>query len=320
MRRHIRSIASASLSLSAGIVHLGWVRLVLLAIFIAVAAYYILPRAQSFTVVAATQSVTVNLMPGTQTHWELKNVTVCLRRSREPSVEAEVKENAGSAKRECNAKRYSEMALPKVDILWTAGHRLKITGFDKERLAVEVATNAATAATRIDGRVITDNSLILFDRATIPDLGGLVATGKITIGELAEASAARLTRGGVYHIRENYGFPARKSIISSGQILPGDLVRLVDRRQSEINSTMFLTQSAHPLADFEVILTSPEQHSAIEITRIGGAQSSITTTWIDRVSNDALPVALSILLGLFGASLGIARSLSTDVELKGKGK
>lgn len=310
MNKHVGVLLSVSLKLSHAVSQFGALRAILIALFCGVAVYYIFPRAQSFTVVAATQSVSMSLMPGTQTVWDLQNAIVCLRLPEGETVQNETSSDQPGG--QCDPEYYAEATYPQVSVLWTAGHQLKVSGFDDTRLLIEVQTGSSTAPTHIVDDVVTDNSLVLFDRTTMRTLGGLLAKGEVAIGDLAEAGAAHLTRGGTYQIRENLGFPSRKSVVATGDILPGDLVRLTDGTGASIYSTLLLTQSTHALADFDVILTSPERQSAIEITRIGGAQSSISTRWTDRIANDALPVALSIFLGLFGASLGIVRSLSTQ--------
>lgn len=314
MNKHVRTLLSVSLSLAAAGTQFTVLRLILLLMFFSIAIYYMVPRAQSFTVVAATQSVTVTLQPTTEAVWDLQDVTTCFRLAKEETAQA-VDETA-----KCDARFYREVVSPSAAVLWTGGHQLKVRGYDDTHLIIEIQTDLAEEPTRIDGQIVTDNSLIIFDRATIVHMGSLVAKGQITIGELAEAGAAYLTRDGTYQIRENLGFPSRKSIVSAGEILTGDLVRLTDPAGQMIDATMFLTDTTNRLADFDVILTSPERRSAIELTRIGGAQSTMTTRWSDRMANDALPMAVSILLGLFGASLGIARSLSSSETKVGDDK
>lgn len=305
MNRHIRTLLSASRNLVSPVYRFGIIRVVVLLFFCFVAAYYIYPRAQSFTIVASTQSVSVTLSGGSLHLWSLENAVLCLRLPKDVSITPNV-----SPQTHCDPGFYREIKSKKVDILWTPGHRLTVSGYDKSQLTVEIETFESTESTKFGKLSIVDKSVLFFGRSSFDNLGGLVAHGQVKIGEIAEAGAAKLTRGGTYQIRENMGIPSRKSVVASGEILTGDFLRLTDGEGNGIDTTMFLTRTTNNLADFDVIMTSPERPSAIEITRIGGAQSTITTRWTERIINDALPVALSIFLGLFGASLGIVRSLS----------
>ncbi|MGH1466907.1 MAG: hypothetical protein ACRBBQ_16265 [Cognatishimia sp.] len=304
MKRHIRTLLSVSRNLANPLFQFGLLRIILLTIFGFVALYYSYPRTQSFTIVASTQSVTATLSKGHQQPWSMQNAVLCHRHTGEDPLELEA-----TPQDHCDSEFYKEIQLQMVDILWTPGHRLTVSGHDGRYLAVEIETFESSEATRFGEISITNNSILFFDRTSLDELGGLVAKGQIEIGQIAEAGAAKLTRGGRYQIRENLGAPSHKTVVASGDILTGDRIRLVDRDNNGISATMFMTSSANNLGDFDVILTSPEQRSAIEFTRIGGGYSTVTTRWTDRIANDALPVALSIFLGLFGASLGIARSL-----------
>lgn len=307
MIRHIRTLLSASRALAGPVVHIGIMRSVLLFAFLCVAAYYLFPRPQSFTIVAATQSVTVTTAEGMQDVWALENAVLCQRRPVDAPLPDELPQ-AG----QCDPEDYVEMRAPFAEILWTPGYRLTVSGDSESQLYVSITAPPKGPLALFGEAPITNASALFFDRSSLANLGGLVAQGQIEIGGLAQAGAAKLTRSGTYQIRETLGLPSRKAVVATGDILTGDLVRLTDRQGAGITATMLLAPSADALADFDVIMTSPEQPSAIEITRIGGAQSTITTRWTDRIANDALPVALSIFLGLFGVTLGIARSLVPD--------
>lgn len=307
MNRHIRAL----LSISRNLVHpfhvISTVRGLLLVIFAAVAAYYLYPRKQSFTIFAPTQSVTIELAGNQQHLWSLAGAHLCRRLN-----DGETNSAALITNNECDPEIFSEYTADEINIYWPQGYSLTVTGHDQSRLIVEIAVENASQLARFDDTFITNNSLLYFDRATLDQLGGLVASGAIAIGQVAEGGASKLTRGGSYHILEQLWFTKGRTTVAQGDILTGDFVRLVDHKGNRVDGTMFLTSSSNILADFDVVLTSPPKRSAIEVTRIGGAQSSISTRWTDRITNDSLPAALSIFIGLFGASLGIARGLAGD--------
>ena len=307
MNRRIRALLSIPRYLAPPMRAIATLRGILLAFFVIVAAYYLFPRKQSFTILAPTQSVTVETAANQQHVWSLAGALLCRRLGEEETSSGGLATN-----RECDPEIYNEYAADEIDIFWPQGYRLSVTGHDRTRLVVEISVENTGELAHFGDALITNNSLLYFERETFDRLGGLVASGEISIGQVAEAGASKLTRGGTYQIRENLWLTGGRTTVAQGDILTGDFVRLTDGKGDDIDGTMFLTRTGNSLADFDVVLTSPPKRSAIEVTRIGGAQTSITTRWTDRLTNDALPAALSIFIGLFGASLAIARSLAGD--------
>tara|TARA_R110000751_G_scaffold8041_3_gene32504 strand:+ start:5278 stop:6216 length:939 start_codon:yes stop_codon:yes gene_type:complete len=279
------------------------VPLCLIAFFIWVAAYYLVDREQSFTVQAATQSITVTVTDGPVQVWSLGKSLLCLRHGAEPEV-------GSKNPKQCEPRFFSEHEATIDELVWPVGAVLTIAGYDETRLSVAISLNGASGRAYFGDRVINDQSVLFFERNALRNEGSLALTGKVKLGQPAETGAVRLLRAGKYEIRENLGLSAGSSVVVSGTLMPGDYAEVTDRMGSGIPTSLFLTQTAVPLSDFEVILTTPPQNSMLLIKRVGSAVTEIRPTWTDRLVNDAMPLAVSILLGLFGASLGIAKNLS----------
>src|SRR5680860_1362302 len=101
MSRHIRALLSISRFLAPPIQAIATVRGILLAFFLIVAAYYMVPRQQSFTILAPTQSVTVETAANQQHVWSLAGALLCRRLNEEEN-------NSGGpiANRECDPEIY----------------------------------------------------------------------------------------------------------------------------------------------------------------------------------------------------------------------
>lgn len=290
------------------------VQIGLIVFFFGVGVYYLVDRKQSFTVQASTQSVTVKITDGPNNVWSLGRAILCLRNGER--ILQDKKDQ-----RQCDPDYYTEHVAVIEDLEWPVGTVLMVSGYNELLLSVEINVSTAVKPLYFNEVEITDQSVLFFERSALHDQGSFALSGIVKLGQPAEAGGARLLRSGHYEIREYLGLTSGSSVVSTGMLLTGDYAELTDRSRVGIPTSLFLTESNVTLADFDVILTSPPESSMLVIKRIGSEVAEIRPKWTDRLVNDALPLAVSILLGLFGASLGIVKNLfSSNSRPKNSGE
>lgn len=287
----------------------GYVRLALIAFFTFVVIYYALERDQSFTIHAQTRAASIEVTGNRPHVWVLGDAILCKRR---PS-QIDVARGDGT----CDARLFEVLESPEAEVLWSKDTTLDIYGMNPAQLAVQIGKIPGQSPT-FDDIPITENSILFFDRTSLSDISSLVLSGHLALGELAETGGVHLVQQGLYEIRESLALTSGASVVATGSFLPGDYVRVEDKHQAPVPMRILITGPGSDLSDFDVIATSPPRPSSIVVQRIGAEQTRITPSWIDRLTNDALPLALSIFLGLFGASLGIAKSLTDDAKPRKK--
>ncbi len=277
-----------------------FVRVVLLIVFAAVAVYYLLDRKQSFTLYVHTRLATVELTGSSQQTWYLSRATLCQRATGEGTSDSP----------QCAAPYYNSFEGEEVEVTWQEGVTLTLRGMDETSFITEITVPDPEAEPPyFDDTPITDKSLIIFDRRSLLDSGALVLTGELTVGASPESGATHLLQGGRYEIRESLRLSSGPSVVATGTFLPGDTLTLEDATGTPVPLQMLISPPRNAGSDFDIVATSPPRKSAIVLQRIGTAKTRISSRWMDRLANDALPLALSIFLGLLGASLGIAKSL-----------
>jgi hypothetical protein len=208
----------------------------------------------------------------------------------------------------CDNRFFETFKSEEAEVSWPVGTELSLSGAAHGTLAAQIG-NIAEKHILFNNITVEKNSLILFDQRSLADTSSLVLSGVLALGEVAETGSIHLVQRGSYEIREALPLTPGTSIVATGQFLPGDYVRIEHQNGAPIPMRILITIPGSDLADFDVIATSPPLPSNIVVQRIGAKPTHITSRWMDRVTNDALPLALSIFLGLLGASLGIAKSL-----------
>jgi len=277
-------------------------RVAVVIIFIAVGVYYALARDQSFTLHAQTRAATVTLTGPQVQEWFLRDAILCLRRS-EPAaanVESDV----------CSGRFYTQVTAEEASVLWPERAALTLSGGNQDMLLVAIDLSQTAEPAQFNGQPVRDESLLMFPKSSLVDTGSLVARGRVSLGALAAGGAPHLLVGGSYEIREELGLSTSSVVVATGNFLPGDMVRIEDAQGLQVTSHVLIAPSTHALAGFDVVATTPPAPSVLKIQRIGAEPSRITSRWTDRLINDAFPLALSIFLGLLGASLGITKSFS----------
>jgi hypothetical protein len=274
------------------------VQICMVLLFCGVALYYVPDREQSFTVEAATQSLRVTTNAGLANVWELGSSTLCRR------VETPV----GDGDANCSAE-YTAHSVTNAELAWPAGYTLTIRGGGDDDIIVEIDAPDQTADGVLYGDVdITNNSLLRIPGSELRRLGTLPLAGAVAVGQPPYPGASRLLRGGTYEIRENLLFAGRPSLVRTGELRLGDYFSLIDRDGNPIEADLFIAPSENVLASFDVVLTTPLQRSAINVLRVGGASTTFTTSWTDRLTNDSFPIAMSALLTLLLTSFNIAQA------------
>ncbi len=301
-------------------------RLVILAVFVGVVVYYAIGRKQSFTLYATTNSVAVNVTGDDPQDWELADASLCLRKSEDVTSKPETLApnpqcspsffvNAVEPPPEAEDTAAKPPAVPEqafFELTWVEGTRLVINHTAGGPMTVEVTYEKPELKnfSTFDGIPITQNSVLFFPRSSLATTEAVFIKGRVQVGNPVKSRTSFLLLNGSYEIRERLGLSSGPTLIAKGTLLPGDFVSLVDRQGAEIPTQMVLMPPARTSdRGFDIVATSPLRHSALLVDRIGAARTEITTRWMDRLASDALPLALSIFLGLLGASLGIAKSL-----------
>lgn len=303
MKRSYANLLGLARRLPAGVPPDRIARGVLIVIFALVAIYYLLERDQSFTIHAQTGAASIEVT-GARSHiWVLGNAVLCNRRP------GQIDGPHGDGP--CDNRYFETFKAEEAEISLPAGTKLSLHGTNPEQLAIQIS-KVPERLPLFDSIPITENSVLFFDRGSLADTSSLVISGYLTLGEIAETGATQLVRQGSYEIRESLARTSGISIVAMGDFLPGDYVRVEGQDGKLVPMRILITVPGVELADFDVIATSPPRPSSIVVQRIGAAQTRITSRWMDRLSNDALPLALSIFLGLLGAALGIAKSLFGD--------
>lgn len=286
-------------------------------VFCLVPVYYLWDRNQSFTLQAATQSITITTDAGLDNEWEIAGAILCRRI---PAGEAVIATDASR----CDADFYTQHEIAPttgddsglVTLVWPADYQLTIQGAGTDELSVAI-TFPADAETLYFGDIaVPDQSLVIFPASELTRLGTLPLSGKVRIGQPPRAGASHILRAGTYEIRENLGLSGLSTVVAGGTLLLGDYAWPADRNGEPITASMFLADSADERAAFDIVLTTPQQPSAINIERVGGASAAFTTRWIDRVNTDALPIAITALLTLLATILNVLQGVERPREPK----
>ncbi len=282
-------------------------RVLLLCVFAGVALYYLLEREQSFTLHVQTKSARIELTDADPAPWYVAGATLCQRAEGGGDGEGTL----------CDLKYYNSHQSEEAEVLWQTGVVLTISGMDETYLSAHITVpEGASRTSTFDTAEITDQSVLVFERQSLEDTASLVAAGHLVIGEVAETGSTQLLQGGVYEIRESLKLSSGPSVVARGSFLPGDSISLLDKSGDPVPAQILITAPLGPRSDFELVATSPPRNSAMVVQRIGAVKTQITSRWMDRLVNDALPLALSIFLGLLGASLGIAKNVVSVGTLK----
>ncbi|MBV7378514.1 hypothetical protein [Maritimibacter dapengensis] len=277
------------------------VSILLTVMFALVVVYYLLVREQSFTVYAQTNYAAFEVTTKRPQLWMIGDATLCQRR---------VKRKA-EADRDglCDGRLFDVQPAELAEITWTEGTNFTLFG-DTGNLAALAFQGGEESGAFFNGEPIRGESILYFATDSLAKVETLVLSAKVTIGANAETGETGLLHDGRYEIREVLALTSGASVVATGTFLPGDQIRVIDKDGSRLSMRLLIMPSDTSRAAFGIVATSSPEVSSIAIDRVGAARTHITSKWTDRLSNDSLPLALSIFLGLFGASLGIAKSLT----------
>lgn len=288
-------------------------KLVLIVAFFLVFLYYWFPREQSFIVFAETKSLSVVTDRNPELLWELPEATLCVALpvdvAQAKIFERQGTDFVGPESDQCDPLAFENPeALTDVEIEWPEGVSINLTLKNRNTIELLLLTSGAQTALTINGRTVTDNSLLRFPITTMDQAGLLILSGDVALGENAIMGANHLLQSGRYEIRESFLFRERLQLVNEGLLTVGDKVTV---RQAERNlptsARVFFTRSEQHPNLLNAVLTTQPARSALVIRR-ADQLAIIEPNWIERLKSDAWPIVMTTLLGLFGASLGIVHS------------
>lgn len=299
-----------------------------LVLCLALAVYYIPDRPQSFTVQAATEVLTVEVAAEGQTVWDVELLQLCLPGRPEITKAPD----AGQTLPECAESYYGRRTLSEVEISWPAGYRLtfRILGMDAIEVLVEQHESSALAT--VGDLALTSGTLLRIpysmNGATL--VRPLVPVrGYVRIGSVPNQSDTLLLHTGRYEIRQKMWWRRLPIVVARGELFTGDRIGFVCQRApiwvaqegpqvcaspQDVIAHLFVTDISPRIASLDVVATTDQTYSALQMTRIGGQPTEIYVPWTQRVVNDPLPVAVATILGLIATSLALAKSLNPRKE------
>lgn len=294
-----------------------YIRLFLLILIALVFVYYLIPRPSSFSVTARSEYLKVAVSDLNQPDWYLPAVVACIR-----------PEDGSRLNRVGNTTcgpRFEEHSLEAVDLRFRSGYGLTFRGFEPGIVELAVDKDEDAAEVRLDGfdatgaeqsiALTTGSALrIPFNTGDRPDIA---TRGFVDLGERPSASAGLFLRQARYEVRQKMF--DKTHVVASGQFLLGDKVNFlkqgcvlwlcaVDTGAIEEVAATVVVSSDTRFSAFDVILTTPNEYSAIGITRIGSDLTELPITWTSRLASDPRPAALATLIGLLGALVGLTNT------------
>ncbi len=304
-------------------------RTALILFFVFVVVYYVAPRKQSFLISADTEILTVVTDGNATASWHVDRLTLCIKREK-PEIPAfgNLQEMAAKGDTEpCDGRIFREVTIDDADIVWPMAVELAIRMGGPDTIEVhakrftqsegaeqpvggakEKATPDSATLLTIDGHEITDNSVLKFDKGSLSAKSILMLSGNVAVGDKVRPESRHLLRQGRYEIREHLPFRDRATLVHKGDLVVGDWIQVVSEGEHlPVKGRAFITAANKNVRGFSVVLTTPAAWSELQIAR-GGQVTEFSASWTERLTSDLLPVALSTLLGLFGACLAILHS------------
>ncbi len=296
------------------------IRSILLVLFIVVFVYYLVPRPASFSVAAQTEYLRVDISDINQPDWYLPAVTACVRRAQGETAIVSTDSICGS--------QFDEHKLKAVDVRFAVGYSLVFRGFEPGFVEVAVNRDDSAADVRLDGfdKASAPASVVLTSGSTlrIPfgegDRPDIASRGVVVLGEHRNVTAGLMLRSADYEIRQKLG--DRTYVVGKGEFLLGDRVHFVRHKESLIGCARrasdvqgfpanLMISSDRRFSAFDVVLTTPNECSAIVVTRIGASPTELPISWTSRLASDPHPAAFATLIGLLGALVGLSNAYLT---------
>lgn len=266
---------------------------------------------QTLTVQARTLGTEISFSPKRQT-WRFLGATLC--RHRPPTVELTQEEQQKSF-RVCS----SDNALPDVSVpdgLMSIGQgaRIRIDARDAGGIRLRMLSSDSPVSLPGDHPWRPRDELVL-SAAQWRDVGTLRFDGEIIIGHRIEDGTRNYLLEGRYVIRERLLLHHVLEIwqnpepvaVAQDDLFLGDSLRIASNNEDAEDEKEkgvargFLTAVANPQdPGFEVVAASTPDQSAVTIRRFQNRPFKIEARWSDRIQNDPILIALSIIAALAG--------------------
>jgi hypothetical protein len=322
-------------------------------IFLFALIYYATPRQQSFSVFASTELLSVATVSENSPDWELPLVEACVRPQKGINLP-----NVGRAElSHCSGKLYTHYRLAEVSARWSHGYRLTFQGIEPNVIQLVINRDDGAPRVFLDGFAtiwnnqrnefetdpdtpvqveITNGTLLRVPMP--PDNRALMPTrGFVTIGVDPNGHSGLILRNAKFEVREKLALNRKPVVVADGTLFAGDRVEFVKTPPPLIFSPgrLFGTESQEPeqhLSDvlvtdisrlepsFEVIATTAQEYSALQLTRVGSTPTLVPVSWTQRVARDSIPAAIATLLGLLGTTIALTNALLNAGSRKGKEK
>ena len=265
---------------------------------------FFLRNERAYLVEADTQGMTIAFDRSAASSWRLTDVTVCRRLGQGEATD--------NRQRYCDARRFSEIALPSLEIDWPSGTRIEV---ERHRTDGALTIRIADTAERMPeagGQKLAPGSLIFVASDGWAGTGALIFSGAATIGAIPGPGSRDLLLSGRYEIREALVGRSNPVTLREGTLSPGDSVTIVGAdgaTGAAVSGFLLRRQSGDPWSGFKVTAFSPSADIGLRISRLNAEPAVVTASWADRALRDPWLLGLAALLGFVSTVVGLVARL-----------
>jgi len=272
-----------------------WQLLALLVLVLVLAALYLSPRPRSFAINATTRAIDLTVVGASMSTWRLPDVLVCTRRG-------ERLQGPGPTDRDglsCDPRLYETSRVAELEMEWSPGTVLSVTR-SGEGKALEVFVRDP-AATSIDGTPLTAGSRLVVDGPAWAEGNSLTFSAQVVLGQVPGPGSQYNLMDGTFEIREATPTQSRAVPVMSGDLFPGDEVRIVGPEDDSVTSFGFIEPLDDSDPGFRVVAYTPPAQSVLRIDRFGAESIRVSPSWVDRALRDAIFTAVTTVSAFAGS-------------------
>ncbi|ODT78186.1 MAG: hypothetical protein ABS76_24550 [Pelagibacterium sp. SCN 64-44] len=281
--------------------------------------YLLKDNPRSFVVQAEARGVTARIDHPAMSQWLLDRAQVCFRRERRaPAIPADQAPDAV-----CDARLFEVVAAENLEIFWPEKAEIRLNRAGPASPLLITLLGAPEQAVEVAGRPLTSADLVVVESADWLGNSPLTIAGHIVVGSRPGPGETGNLLGGSYAVSERLPLAPAATPIMSGQLLSGDAVEILLRKDCAAatgeqacpdggrgarhyqpsQSFGFVEPRGADDAGFGVTLYAETSDASLSIDRFGASEIIVTPNWVHRaLANPVLLGGSAILAILSGLS------------------